>query len=337
MAVDPVPWMIENGASHSTNVVRNVAFAAFGGNEGLVSAPDFEVRELASPGTSIRVFPGTCAIKNRAAGIRDEMYVGRADTETVVPISGTGGSVRYDMIVAQVENPWLSGEPWADPPSNADGPYFFVRVISNVSATAKTLADAGLSGNSAIPLARIAIPASTSTITQAMITDLRSISNPHKSREFNVTKPASGTQTLVSNTYVTWPSSADLTVDVPSWATHCKVRAFVAGVYYGAAGNNGGAGWEAAGNLRVAFVGNVDTVVGPTTPYNMHAETGIDRAVMMTAATGLAIPVANRGKAAIIRLQGNKNVSGPTTSIVADVYTTSTVEVEFYNAAESNL
>lgn len=335
MGWDPVPYMVGGGASHSTNVMRTIAHAAFDGKEGVVNATDLEVRELATPGASIRVYPGTIGIANRATGIKDEMYVGRLPTEDVVAIASTGAGVpRSDLIIARVENPHLSGEPWDDPVDPAAGPYIFTRVISNVPDDCTTLAEAGRSGDSAVVLARIDIPASTSAITQAMITDLRNVARPRKEHEFNVVAPGSSV-TLTSGTFINWPAAANLAVDIPSWATHVKLRAILGGIGYGATGNNGGAGWNVIGELRMTLDGAVSDVTGQTVTYNVSVESGADKTTLMAGSPALAIAAGNRGKPATIKIEGKKT-SG-STSLVSNTQSMISVEAVFYNAPEANL
>lgn len=327
---DSVPWMVGGGAEHSTNVARNVAFAAFGGREGIVRPKDLEVRELDVPGSSVRVSPGTCAILNRAAGSQDEMYVGRHPSESTVNIAATDATgARHDLILARVENPYLGGEPWNDPADPKVGPYIFTRV-ENVPAGTKTVEELGL-GYTAIPLARIDIPASTGTITQAMITDLRFLSQPRVERFWNMIAPTVQNK-LTSAQYTNWPAEANMTVDVPSWATHVKTRAILAGLRFGATGSNGGAGWGTSGWLRIQFGGATYT---QGTKYNESTDAGEDRATVMCGGPAMKIPEGDRGRAVSVRIEGLK--SDGTTSLFSDEGSMLSLEVEFTNAAESSL
>lgn len=331
MTWDPVPWMVGGGAEHSTNVARNVAYAAFGGIEGIASPAACEVRELAVPGTSVRVFPGTVAIENRAAGAFDEMYVGRLPAEDTVAIAatdGTGG--RSDMIIAVVENPHLPGEPYQAPADPTVGPYIYTRVVSNVPATATKISDLASPPSAAIPLARIDLPASTGTVTQSMITDLRRLSKRESSRTFKVIEPVAS-ETLTGAGFSNWPTAAFIDVDVPSWATHVKMKATLGGIAHG----DPGASTNTRGSLRLVLEGAASTENGASVAYNVAVGSGVDRAVFFTGEPGLAIPAGNRGRPATIRLQGNK-AAGDTT-LTADDASLVDIDVEFVNAAESNV
>lgn len=179
MGFDPVPWFVEGGAQHSADVARTMAWYCTGGMEGVATATDLRVLALATPGTRVRVMPGSCCVLNRALGGESESYVGkmRVQDDTIeIPASGAGGP-RTHLIVARVENPYISGEPWPAAPDVEDGPYIYPRIVPDVPIGCRSVHELGL-GYSAITLARVAVPASTATITQAMLTDLRTVANP---------------------------------------------------------------------------------------------------------------------------------------------------------------
>lgn len=332
MSWDGVPWAIGGGqAEHSANIARNVAYAAFGGREGIVSPADLEVRELAVPGTSVRVFPGTVAVKNRAAGVRDEMYVGRLPATDTRPIAPTGATARTDLIAAVVKDPYLPGSPWAAPATPATGPYIETVVISGVPSTTTTLAQLGL-GYSGVALARITIPPSTGTITQAMITDLRVLSQTRTQRNLMLVEPTT-TESLTSASFQNWPNQAYVPIDVPDWATHAKVLVHIGGVQVGGSGGP----WNVAGDLRVQIGKNSGpNAYGPTTRYNYSLTAGVDRIALMTGAPMLAIPATLRGASDVRFVLEGRKVSG-NTALLSDTLTMVSIDVEFVNARESNL
>ena len=192
---DAVPWFTEGGR-HSANVARNVAYAAFKGKQGIMAPKDFEVRETATPGASVDVYPGTRSAINRAGGVSGEMYVGRLPILDNVPIAATTATARHDLICARVVNPFFEGgfpaSGW--PTLNADpklGPFIALFVVSNVGATVKTLFehDPTMTG---VALARVDLPASTSVVTQSMIVDLRKMCGVRNERFFKIVVGASG-------------------------------------------------------------------------------------------------------------------------------------------------
>ncbi|MFI7299246.1 hypothetical protein ACWCY6_17460 [Streptomyces sp. 900105755] len=229
MAWDSVPWFTEGGAEHSSEVARLLAYAAFGGAQGVVGSGDLAVKALSSPAAQIQVRPGACAIINRATGSTYQAYAGRLPTSDTVNVAGTGTSARSDLVVARVENPYSYGETWPNPSDPVVGPYIFTRIISGV---AKTVTDVRQvrPNDSAITLARIDIPANTSAITQAMIKDLRDMVSPRRDRRLYTAFPDSlSTLAYSDNKWHNWPGVASWDIDVPSWATRAKIVMTFAG------------------------------------------------------------------------------------------------------------
>lgn len=233
MAFDPVPWFVGGGAEHSPEVARTFAYAATGGAEGVVQGGDLKVTATATPSASVQVSTGAVIIVSRASAQASQSYIGRVSTADTVSIAATSASgPRTDLIVAQVEDPWLSGEPWQDPADPTVGPYIFPRVISNVPANTTQLQQvSGYEGRTAVTLARVTVPASTSTITQAMITDLRNVAQPRRLRIADQAS-ISATSKLTSSSYTQWPgNTSTVNVSVPTWATKAVLRATVVGAF----------------------------------------------------------------------------------------------------------
>lgn len=218
MSWDSVPWFVGGGAEHSPEVARLLAYAATSGAEGVVSPGDLKVLPLNVPGSSVRVSLGAALIRNRAAGGTAQTYVARNPIEDVVAIAATGsGGGRSDLIVAQIEDPFMAGEPWQDPADPKVGPYIFTRVISNVPAGTTSLQGlSGYRGRSAVVLARIDLPASTGTVTAGMIVDLRKVALPRSSRALSL--QAGTVAQLNATTEVSFPQNR-LAVAIPEWAT----------------------------------------------------------------------------------------------------------------------
>ncbi|MEU0427105.1 hypothetical protein ABZ235_26465 [Streptomyces canus] len=230
MAWDSVPWFTEGGAEHSSEVARLLAYAAFGGAQGIVGSGDLAVKALASPAAQVQVRPGACAIINRATGSTYQAYAGRLPTSDTVNIAATGTTARSDLIVARVENPNSYGETWPNPSDPVVGPYIFTRVVSGVAKTVTNVRQVR-PNDSAITLARIDIPANTSTITQAMIKDLRDMVSPRRERVLYTAFPeGASTLSYSDNKWHNWPAAASWSIDVPSWATRAKVVMTFAGL-----------------------------------------------------------------------------------------------------------
>lgn len=331
MGADPVAWMIDGGAAlHSASLGRKFAYAALGGNDGVIGATDCEVRELAVPGTKVRVYPGIVAIRNRANNVLNETYLGSVFSETQIDIAATTASgPRSDMICARVENPYIDGEPWPDPSDPTTGPYFKLVVISNVGNTA-TVPPAG-AGNAVLPLSRIDLPASTATVIQSYCKDLRYMANVLQSTDARVLAvPGQHTLPTSQNTYITWPNPpmGSQTVRVPSWATKAVIRGVVAVVQIPNGGNARGDIRAGIGTQRTGAIQWDYDTTGTTSPDRQNLVFGGE----------IDIPASYRGttQSLLTEARGYTVASGNTVPIYAEVYSTVSIDVTFKAVPASN-
>lgn len=175
MAFDKTPWAIDGGARHFADVARLLAYASTSGAEGIVDPTSLAVRAQSTPNGTVAVRPGAALILNRYAGGNQQTYVVRNPSSTNVTIPATGASGgRTDAIVARVLDPQYEGPTPADP---VNFQYGFPERISGVPSSLTDVGQLGLT-YPAVLLARINIPASTGTITNGMITDLREVAIP---------------------------------------------------------------------------------------------------------------------------------------------------------------
>lgn len=236
---DSVPWAVGGGAVHSSEVARLVTYIATAGQQGVLGPLDLQVLPLSVPGAGVRVQPGACVIVNKALNVFNDSYVARLPSEDIVSTTANGSSgLRYDLVVARVENPFISGEAWSTPNDVTIGPYIFTRIIQNVPAATKSVDELAL-GYSAIPLARIAWPLNTATVTSGMITDLRGTVNlsattpsPAPGSDggdvaptvIYIVLPGTGdTIAYTQTSYTDWPSAAQWSVYAPKWCTHLEL------------------------------------------------------------------------------------------------------------------
>jgi len=296
---DGVPWFTGGPAHHSANVSRLLSHVAFGGQEGIVGARDLEVRALATPGGGVRVFPGACSVRNRAANAKYEAYACRlpmADEVTITPTTSSGG--RSDLIVVRVENSNIDSEPWDPPEDPRLGPYVFTRVIPNVGASVTTVEQLNL-GYSALALARVDLPPSTTTVTQAMVKDLRKMTNVLRGvPEVGAVETPATVQKQPVGTWGNWPGTFGPQIEIPAWATHVVAKVKVLGASFG---RGSGGGSNPAANVRIAL----GSLLGATTFFNVQIEQWTDRTTIGAAMPRLAIPVAMRGTTQTLRLQAN--------------------------------
>lgn len=320
MALDPVPWFIGGGAAHSADVARLLVHVATGGAAGIVSPGDLKVTQLPAPTDQIRVAAGAAIIPNIHAV--QQSYALRAPSVTDLEITPTGSvGGRADMVVAYVEDPQFTGQP---PLDVEDGPYVFVTIIEGVGSTATEVPETF--DRPAIPLARINLPANTATVTDDLITNLRSVALPKRLRQ-TLNAPSTGTpavgavNALTSASYVTWPAAATWNIAVPEWATHALIRADVNSYVVKSSSTNG----RLKVKLGTVLGGNVGSF-----DENYNATQGAYRNGIATVDT-LAIPDAMRGTTQTLTLQGMR--SSGTGYIDADVYTSSLVDIEFIEKA----
>ncbi|MGH3424364.1 MAG: hypothetical protein ACRDO8_06540 [Nocardioidaceae bacterium] len=200
---------------------------------GVVSPLDLEVRELTTPGTSVRILNGECVILGDAV-VNQGSYYGFNSGDHELPIAATDASgPRSDMIAVQAQDPSYSGSSFTGDPATD---VLVVPVVeSNVAPDAT-----GTSLVNAIPLARIDLPASTATVTQDMITDVRRVANPlseYVQDSTQSTDSTGGTKDAGFANFQAFPLDAQWTVHVPSWATTVDLQVISYGVRLG---NGGG-------------------------------------------------------------------------------------------------
>lgn len=298
------PPLLTHGGTHSARAFRMMIRDLAAGSEGVTEGSDLKVVQLATPGAGVRVSDGSAVIRGAAwaQGSYTQYNVGWA----TVPIAPTGASERSDLVVLRVEDPEYGGT--RDPEADDIG-YF--HVVSNVSATTRTVP----AGMTAIPLARIDIPANTAVITNAMITSLRRVANARRERRLYSAYP-SGIHYFSGavGQWVNWPTQGRWNVPVPAWATRIILTVTIAGLR------------QSDGNI----FHNMQTVFGERqgqdTVIDDNQGNVVRRSTEMIADT-FTVPAAYRGTTQPLFLQtyrqsatqtGRLSVNGGT-SIIADV------------------
>lgn len=317
MAVENIPWMIQGG-KHSAASGRRVLHKAVGGREGVGGSADLRVRQATVANGTVIVGPGGATMVNRYPGVAGEAYDGQNLTDTVVNIAANGGgSTRYDLIIARIDDwnmPGAQATPGTLPTDTV--PAFKLAVIQGVASSVKTAKELNLN-YPAIALARLAIPAATSAITTAMITDLRVLAQPRRTRDLYNTQPTVAT-VANSSTTIDFAPQANRNIEVPDWATQVKVIGHIVGVKCNTA--------AATGNVA-GYFGSLAIANNAT---DMDAFT---RQTWMIADT-LAVPAAMRGTSQLLRLRANR--SSGTGTFQTDQYTTILWDVEFLEVASAD-
>ncbi|MFE2578858.1 hypothetical protein [Streptomyces sp. NPDC059378] len=297
------PPMMTNGGTHPARTMRMMIRDLSRGAQGVTEFNDLKVTQQTTPGAGVQVGDGSGVIRGFAwgQGSYTQYNVGTA----LVHVAPTGATPRTDMVVLRVLDPEYEGS--LNPATDDIG---FFDVVSNVSSTA-TQPPAGMT---AIPLARIALPANCATVTDAMITDLRQIANPRRDRQLYTAFPAALSElTYSDNQWRTWPAPAKWSIAVPSWAVSAKIVTTIAGLRLTVA--------DVYAKMHQVFgtVQGQDTAIDDDQGANTRRNT-------IVLADSLSIPAAMRGTVQNLYLQtymstsetGNLGVDAAT-SLIADV------------------
>jgi len=291
MALDGVPLAIGGDAEHSPSSVRQLVYLATGGRQGVAGPRDLKITQLDVAGAGVKVASGGGSVLNRVAA--QEAYSvrnGVTDTSSVKFTPTGSASGRSDLVICRVDNPYIDGNAQA-PADPRNGPYVRFDVIPDVPAGTQSLQELNqYKGLSAIELARVDLPKSTGTVTNAMITDLRSMANPRSSRQVLLGSADPG-NALTSSTFTAWPTKNTYTVDVPSWATHMIARLEFMG---------GQTAAKAAGSLRLIL--GSSTAFGEY-DYNYAAQNGQARQSVVVAGE-IALPGSVKGTTTSLRISG---------------------------------
>ncbi|RBP66444.1 hypothetical protein DFO66_103394 [Brevibacterium sanguinis] len=244
MAVDPVPWAV-HGAKHSADVARQSLHDSVTGAAGVSHPDSLLVQATPTPSGQVRVAPGGALIENVYTGGAGQTYSFRNATETLVSVpasDSTGAKTWY--IVAQIEDPQFGGPTPAD---KLAGPYSFLRCISSTLVTKPTEY-----------LAKVVVPASTATITGAMITDMRKLAQPQR-KPRTLARPRVAADGTAANALLAreprgeyFPGGGGYnnggTVLVPEWARSVIIDARWMSVRYDGAKRGWGSFWVEYGD-----------------------------------------------------------------------------------------
>lgn len=335
MALNGVPWAIDNGAEIYASLMRTITYSVYGGQEGVLEKDHFAVSEYDTPGPGVQFTRGVANILSRAPGGFCQSYVvrnpGPDGTLTTLDIDPTDSSgARSDLVILRVEDPEDGSGLWAPPTDKANGPYVRPFVIQGVPSTTKSMADLPSIGPwTALALARIDRPASTATITNDMITDLRIVNNPATGlgpapngpgaeKLWTEESHTTTEQHFTATTYTNFPAEANWTVNIPEWATAVDIYALIMNAKI----ING----DVWGDAMVAING---VLGGYSTGFDLNLNGNKDpyRAPIFISGTQ-PIPADARGTAANVKIMLQMRTSQPGT-IVADIGTYTHIQLNF--------
>lgn len=271
-----------DGNAESGNFLRLMLQSATMGAQGVIGALDMVVTQTpVTPTAGIVIAGGACIIAGVETPYQGSYYGYNVGNDTSLTIGATAGSPRSDMVVVRAEDPTWGGSPWGNP---ASGQCVFPRVISGVSPSATTVPG----GYSAIPLCRIDMPASTSTVQQSYIHDLRQVSQPQRVLQVIGAQDTTTRNWTVGTGGVAWPPGASWQVPIPSWATILQVNWEINDALWVS-------GW-ARGYVNPFFGASVGSpnLVMPQTLVSIPAATGPYRH-SIAGGFNVAVPVGLRG------------------------------------------
>lgn len=315
MTFENTAWAID-GALLGSSLARRAEYAAVGGAQGVVQKNDLKVTELAVPGVGLLIEAGVGLLNNDYQTNPNETYVVSNPSTHTVPseeMPAPSGSATSWILAIVVGDPDFSqtGHPWMgsdDPPVGEEQSFTYVRpTLIQVANSSVTTLDVNYP---ALVLARIDIPADTSTITNEMITDLRTLARPRQEQHIFVSP--TGTYTNADpdyipsgSAYADWSPPWIPSVRVPEWATRAIVVANVNGARFSDNSVN------IAGGIRT----QLGSVSGPATSfdYEVDAGGGVQRENLMSGGeydvTGIA------GTDANLRVEGfQNNPASPSTN-----------------------
>lgn len=329
MALDLTPWMIGGGAVHSVEVARLLAYASTSGAEGVVEPASLAVKAQSTPNGTVSVRPGAALILNRYAGGTQQTYVLRNPSSTSVTIPATGSTGgRTDAIIARVLDPQYEGAAPADPVTFN---YARLERIGSVPGNLTNISQLGLT-YPAILLAKITIPASTGTITNAMITDLREVAIPRREdvwRPRALATPDTETLTATGLAGEYFPNNGGpQTIAIPSWATRAQIRCEWLSVRYGA-GNAFGEMWVEYGPYKAASERERST---QRYQFDTPAANNVSRD-QWTVVDDVYIPAAYRGTEQLF-VPKARRLGGVSNSVQMDAKTGMSLQVRFLETAD---
>ncbi|MFE9642117.1 hypothetical protein ACFYOC_24140 [Nocardiopsis alba] len=329
-------WAVQ-GQTTSARLARMMLQAATGADEGVLTSTDLACLALDVPAGEVTLNPGSVVIVGKEQPGQGS-YQGAIYSLESVSINPTGSaSGRSDLIVIQAEDPTVDGTPWNHDP--ASEPVMYARVLEGVTPGTTTVPE----GISAIPIARIDIPASTGTITQEYIHDLRRVVLAREKVELRVQR--GGTQSngewdeagnIVSPDSERWPQH-DWPVVIPEWATQVQIIAHWSNVYLEPRTPTGSN--DARGSLFVGFSGGPTFLSTTPSAYNFN-QTSATNGYRCSSSNfdQISIPREMRGRSVQVRMyvEGTPGQAG---RLVADNWANFSVEMRFleYPAPEAAL
>lgn len=319
MTFNSAPWAID-GARTTAALARLATYTTGGGRSGVARPRDLRVAPLEVPGAGLRVFAGGATVLNGYLSDPDEAYVVSNPSTHVITSADmppASSQVSHYLVCVVIGDPEFdqTGHPFmpSEIAPEAAATFDYVRmVIIPCSASTTSFEELGLN-YPAYALARLEIPANTTTITAPMITDLRELAQARSKRDLTpITPPV---RNLDSASWTIWPMYSGHMVSVPPWATRANIVATLTNFYVV---------WgPVQGAIRLVVAG---TLGSPESIFQIDAANG-QRETMVVA---FSVDVSTlAGQDVSVALQGLVNDIGSPGVMQSSVGTQLIFDVEF--------
>ncbi len=307
-------WAVD-GSRVPASMARRATHALSGGANGVVEPGDLKVLALDVPGSAVQIMPGSALASSGYPQAGNQTWAlanDASDGDAILAVPATGsGAAATRYVIARVDDPEFGGQEPADP---LDATYSRPELVSSL---------AGLNFPH-VALARIDQPASTATITQAMIADLRRMVRPRVERVFrarNITS-TDGVMGLTQSSWGNWPTVANWQVEVPAWATRVRGTGHWNGVQLAP-------GQSATGEVTILVTGLSGGDTGADlTVFDFPSASARED---FTHAFDVPVPEAMRGTVRTVRPRGRKTGGAGVVEMTGS--SSFYLDLEFYESA----
>lgn len=225
---DNAIWAV-TGPEHDARMARELAWIATGGQTGIVGPESLEVVAQPTPNNTVRIMPGGFSIaatsQSAAIGYTSapwQSYMRAIYEPLTVEIGSTGSSGgRTDVVGIVVDDPEFEG---TSPDVDAHQ-YWRPHVVRNAGNNATRPEHFASLGRPFLPLAQVRIPASTATITNSMIHDIRFLAvSRSETRDLPAIINNRAESIIIPSTQSAWQTIHTVDpIPVPQWATNAKI------------------------------------------------------------------------------------------------------------------
>lgn len=255
-------WAVDGETDVPAKISRLMLRSATRNGQGIVEIGDLRVEELDVPATAVVVRDGAF-IARGAEELWQGSYWGYNIGDEQVSLTATSSAgPRSDLVYLRIEDPTAAGTAWGHNVAAGD-PLAYLVVKEGVSSGTKTIP----AGETGIPLALITRPASTGTVLQEHITDLRKMVDPRTLTDqlflYGVWTNADTLGNVALPDYEQFPSGASWSIDAPEWAGQLVISYQMFGLQYRKTGAPGaGNSDDARGVTHANFGGSLTADIG---------------------------------------------------------------------------